>query len=109
MPKLDEEKLAELKKKHVEVYVVSLGEHDYAFRPATAPEYDRAASAEGAMQKKAVARLAYDTLVFPSLDAFNAIVDGGASQGPRPGVPLRIGMEVMKVANELETDLARKA
>lgn len=105
-PTIDEAKLTELRAKHGEVFVTKQGGVLIAFRCATEPEYFRTL---GASQKdagtgpKAIADLASRCVVYPELTAFAEIVRR------RPGIALKVGAEILKVANGDEADLAGKA
>lgn len=103
---IEKSKLDELRAQHGEVFEVNVGGMDIVFRPASEPEYFKCLS-DGAkdpkLAPKAVYDLAHKCVVHPPLSEFGALV------ARRPGVALKVGNEVLRVANGEEAELAGKA
>lgn len=102
----EKETLDALRAQHGEVFETTIGRHDFVFRRATEIEYFKCIGASAKDQSqapRALYTLAHSCVVHPSMDAFSAIVTKA------PGVGVKLGTEILKIAQGDDEDLAGKA
>jgi hypothetical protein len=104
---IEAEALAELKREHGDVYVIELDGECVAVRRPKRAEVRRWQDGTAHEDKRkrfaATEQLVRDSLVWPTLPEFEAMVDN------RPLLPMTIGGEVLKIAGMVESAEAKKA